>query len=131
MRTISRNRTKLDYYVNLRYNKNIEYAFELGSNVSKYEGGNTMYEITNLNYIINKKNVTFYGYRKAQPKLHLVSFDRDDREVKRLEERLYEITGATKDNHVLFEVKLDGNILAVKFSDGNMWLGLGVEKQSW
>ena len=88
-----------------------------------------MYEITNLNYIINKENVTFYGYRKARPKFHIVSFDRNDREVKRLEDRLYEITGESRDNHVLFEVKLDESILALKFSDSNMWLGLGVEKQ--
>ena len=90
-----------------------------------------MYEITNLNYIINKENVTFYGYRKARPKFHLMSFDCDDREVKRLEERLYKITGAAKDNHVLFEIKLDESILALQFSDGNMRLGIGVEEQPW
>lgn len=88
-----------------------------------------MYEITNLNCIINQKNVKFYGYREACPKFHLMSFDCDDREIKRLEERLYEITGAAKDNHVLFAVELDGNILSLRFSDGNMWLGLGVEER--
>lgn len=90
-----------------------------------------MYNIMHLNFNINKENVTFYGYRQAQPKLNLISFDRDDREIKRLEKRLYEITGATKDNHVLFEVKVNEYILALQFTDSNMLLGLGVEKRCW
>lgn len=90
-----------------------------------------MYDIMHLNFKINRDNVTFYGYRQAQPKLNLVSFDRDDKQIKRLEERLYEITGAVRDNHVLFEVTVNEYTLALQFTDGNMWLGLGVEKRCW
>lgn len=90
-----------------------------------------MCDIMHLIFKINQENVTFYGYRKARPKVNLVSFDCNDRKIKQLEERLYKITGATKDNHVLFEVKVNEYILALQFTDGNMWLGLGVEKQRW
>lgn len=90
-----------------------------------------MYDIMNLNFTINEENVTFYGYRQARPKLRLVSFDRDDRKIKLLEERLYKITEAIRNNHVLFEVKVNEYILALQFTDRKMWLGLGVEKQSW
>lgn len=90
-----------------------------------------MYNIMNLNFKINRENVTYYGYRQARPKLHLVSFNRYDSEIKRLEERLSEIAGTTKDNHVLFEVKIEEYVIALQFTDENMWLGLGVEKQSW
>ena len=90
-----------------------------------------MYDIMHLNFNINQENVTFYGYRQARPKLNLVSFERDDRSIKRLEERLHKITKTTKDNHVLFEVRVDECVLALQFTDDQMWLGLGVEKQSW
>lgn len=91
-----------------------------------------MYYIRELYYTINKENVTFHGYREALPKLRLVSFERNDREIKELEERLYEITGvAIPDNHTVFEVKVDECVLALQFTDGDMWLGLGVEQQSW
>ena len=90
-----------------------------------------MYSINSLAFMINEENVTFYGYRKASPGMYLVSFDREDKKIKRLEERLYEITKATRDNHVLFEVKVDEYTLALQFTDMKMWLGLGVEKHSW
>ncbi len=90
-----------------------------------------MYDIMHLNFNISKENVTFYGYRKARPNVMLVSFDREDRKIKRLEERLYNMTEATRDNHVLFEVKVNEYRIALQFSDGKMWLGLGVEKQPW
>lgn len=90
-----------------------------------------MYDIIQLNLNINQENVTFYGYRQARSKLNLVSFDRDDREIKLLEERLYEITKEAKDNHVLFAVKVNEYILALQFTDDNMLLGLGVENQNW
>lgn len=90
-----------------------------------------MYDIRYLNYIIDKDNVTFHHYRTAVPKLTLVTFDRDDRYVKRLEEHLYSLTGSQKDNHVLFEVKSNDCVLALQFSDSHMTLGIGVEKKYW
>lgn len=61
----------------------------------------------NLHFSINKENVTFHGYRRALQKVSLVSFEREDREIKKLEERLYKITGEMQDNHVLFELTID------------------------
>ena len=91
-----------------------------------------MYYIRDLYCIISKENVTFHGYRQALPKLRLVSFDRDEREIKELEEHLYKITGvAIQDNHTVFEVKVDEYVLALQFTDRDMWLGLGVEQQPW
>lgn len=90
-----------------------------------------MYDFMSLGFNINKENVIFYGYRQASPKVSIVSFERDDSEIKRLEKRLYKLTGATADNHVLFEVKLGEHVLALQFSDDKMRLGLGVEKKSW
>lgn len=90
------------------------------------------YNIMQLNTNINIKNVEFYGYRQAQPKWRLISFDRNDRDIKQLEERLYAITKEAKDNHVLFAVKLDDcNVIALQFTDDRMILGFGVKNQNW
>lgn len=88
-----------------------------------------MYNTTDLYYRVSPENTKFYGYRQAFPKMPLVSFDREDREIKELEKRLYEVTGASEDNHVVFEVKVNECILALQFTDGEMCLGLGVVKQ--
>ena len=73
----------------------------------------------------------FHGYRHALPKVRLVSFDRDERKIAQLEDLLYEITGVPiRDNHTVFEVKVnDEYVLALQFTDGNLYLGLGVEEQ--
>lgn len=90
-----------------------------------------MYDIINLLTNLNKKNVKRHGYRQARPKVYLVSFDREDIEIERLEKLLYEFTGERKDNHTLFEVRVNEYTLALQFSDDKMYLGLGVEKQPW
>lgn len=90
-----------------------------------------MYDIMNLVFKISKENVTFHGYRRARSKVNLVTFDRKDSKIQNLEEQLYEITGADKENHVLFEVEVNEYKLALQFTDNEMWLGLGVEKQRW
>jgi hypothetical protein len=94
------------------------------------KGGNVMYELFNLIIKTTSKNTMFHGYRTATTNVIMV-FDREDEKIKQLEEHLYMVTNAMKDNHVLFEVKLNGNILALQFTDGEMWLGLGVEKVQW
>lgn len=90
-----------------------------------------MYDIRHLHLRIHKENVTFYGYRKALPKVRLVFFEREDSEIKELEENLYKVTGEMKDNHVLFELTLDEYSIALQFTDSNMWIGIGVEKRCW
>lgn len=90
-----------------------------------------MYICTNFMFNLTKEDVTFHGYREARPRVLLVSFNRDDIEVQRLEKRLYDLTGAIRDNHVLFEIQTSECAVAVQFTDCKMYLGVGVEVQSW
>ena len=90
-----------------------------------------MYDMTRLNIIIKKDNVTFYGYRQANLKICLVAFERSDQEIEQLENRLYSLTGKQRDNHVVFAIQAEGETIALRFSDDKMYLGLGVSKHSW
>ena len=54
----------------------------------------------------------------------------NDREIKQLEECLYNITGVViLDNHTAFKVKANEYVLTLQFTDRNMWID--VKKQSW
>ena len=90
-----------------------------------------MYDVLRLNLLIKKSNVDFYGYRKANLKICLVAFERSDQEIEWLENRLYNLTGGQRDNHVVFAIKVEGETIALRFSDDKMYLGLGISKCPW
>lgn len=92
---------------------------------------NSLLEISIFD-ISNVDSVTFYGYRKAQLSIRLISLYRHDERVERLEKFLYEKAGVkSKDNHTVFEVEYQGNKLALQFTDRYMWIGLGVIDRPW
>lgn len=92
-----------------------------------------MYNFYYIDMIIREhpENVTFYGYRTATPKATLMRFDSETEDIEELEETLYDVTGATRDNHVLFAVKTEDCTLAIEFSDRKMTFGIGVNEKRW
>lgn len=90
-----------------------------------------MYSFSKLLTIINMNpsTITFYGYRKAKPEASIMDFDRYDRNVEYLEKELFKLSGASLDNHVLFQVKIsEEHSIVLYFSDTRMFLGMGVKE---
>lgn len=79
-------------------------------------------------YIRQERNVKYYGYREARPRVTLLYFDRDNEEIERLEEYLYKLAGEPlRANHVLFEVTAEEYTYSLLFTDNKVHLGLGVK----
>lgn len=81
----------------------------------------------------NIEKVDFYSYRSANIVDVIMRLDRESEDGQEIENMLWNISGATRCNHAVFNVTTKGgnNSIAYKLSDDYISIGFGIDARYW